>query len=160
MAKNPDIPSHSDSTQPAAGSNDSAYRIGYCHPPKHSQFQPGQSGNWSGRPKKCKTATDVVVDALNKRIRHHEEGTEIEMSKAEAAADTLVDAAVAGNMRAWGILISVWGRSSGDANESQDQLAAAEDTEILANLFDRELRRRTNASDANIDDSQTKSQQE
>ena len=45
-------------------------------------------------------------------------------------------------MRAVSLLLSFCGRIAGDTNEPQGQLAAPEDTEILDNYLDRELRRR------------------
>lgn len=29
--------------------DDDGYQVGYCHPPRHSRFKPGQSGNPAGR---------------------------------------------------------------------------------------------------------------
>ena len=42
--------------------------IGYCKPPKHSQFKPGRSGNPRGRPKGAKNETTILREILNKRI--------------------------------------------------------------------------------------------
>jgi hypothetical protein len=57
--------------------DDSDYAIGYKKPPPNTRFQPGQSGNVSGRPKKIRTPDEVVeeefrtpvttVDASGKR---------------------------------------------------------------------------------------------
>ena len=45
MANDLDVQSNCETTEPAAE------RVGYGHPPKHSQFPPGQSGNARGRPR-------------------------------------------------------------------------------------------------------------
>jgi hypothetical protein len=61
-------------------------------------------------------------------------------------------------MRAVSVLVTFCARNSGGTNEPQDQLAASNDTEILEDYIDRELRRRTNSADANVDNSQTQPQ--
>jgi len=54
------------------------YDVGYGRPPKHTQFKPGQSGNYKGRPKRkadlhselCKALTDpLMVSDGGKRRR-------------------------------------------------------------------------------------------
>lgn len=39
------------------------YKVGYCNPPKHTQWRQGKSGNPNGRPKKTETNTDGAVNA-------------------------------------------------------------------------------------------------
>ena len=90
MSKNPELPSHNDSTQSAAGGNDSSYRVGYGHPPKHSQFRPGQSGNPSGRPKRVKNLQAELLEELGELTRIREGDTELEIPKGRAIAKTLV----------------------------------------------------------------------
>ena len=131
--------------------------VGYGRPPMATRFKAGQSGNPSGRPKKVKSLKDEMLDELNERICIHADGDEVEMSKARAIAKTLVQAAIGGNMRALTALVSFCARISSDTDEGQDQLVSTEDTAILDDYIDRELRRRTNAGDANIDNSLTDS---
>ncbi len=52
-----------------AGNGDaenSEYKVGYGKPPKEHQFQPGQSGNPGGRPRKIKEAEDILLENLKK----------------------------------------------------------------------------------------------
>jgi hypothetical protein len=134
--------------------------VGYGRPPLATRFKAGRSGNPSGRPKKVRSLKDEMLDELNERIRIHEDGGEAEMSKARAIAKTLFQAAVGGNMRALTVLVSFCARISSDTDEAQDQLVSTEDTAILHDYIDRELRRRTNACDANTDNSPTDSHED
>ncbi len=54
--------------EPAAPRNsasDSADRVGYGHPPQHSRYRPGQSGNPSGRPKGRRSFQKDIAAALD-----------------------------------------------------------------------------------------------
>lgn len=47
---------------------DESNEVGFCRPPKHSRFKPGQSGNPKGRKKGSKN-TDVLFEEIsNKKI--------------------------------------------------------------------------------------------
>jgi hypothetical protein len=47
---------------------DEPYNVGYCRPPLHSRFKPGQSGNPRGRPKGPKGIEQVLRQALERRV--------------------------------------------------------------------------------------------
>jgi hypothetical protein len=135
------------------GSDDSG--VGYKRPPVATQFKPGCSGNPSGRPKKVRSLKDELLDELNESIRIQEGAGEVEISKARAIAKSLVHAAVGGNMRATTALLALFAKSLGETDQPQDQLATPEDTEILDDYIDRELRRRSNAGDTKVNNPQT-----
>jgi hypothetical protein len=44
-------------------------KVGYCRPPKHTRFKPGQSGNPRGRPIKQKSVGEIVGDLFNRKIK-------------------------------------------------------------------------------------------
>jgi hypothetical protein len=50
------------------------YNVGYRRPPKHSQFQPGRSGNPRGRPKREESLRDLIKADLNKIVSVQENG--------------------------------------------------------------------------------------
>jgi hypothetical protein len=135
--------------------NEKDERVGYRHPPVATRFKPGHSGNPSGRPKMVRSMKDELLDELSEPVRIKSDSGELEVTKGRAILKTLVHAAIGGNMRALSVLLSFCSRNPGDSTETQDQLAATEDTKILDDYIDRELRRRINAGNANVDKSQT-----
>lgn len=44
------------------------YLVGYKKPPRHTRFQPGQSGNPAGRPKKVPALDDILLKELQTRL--------------------------------------------------------------------------------------------
>jgi len=129
--------------------------IGYKRPPVTKQFKPGRSGNPRGRPKKVRSLKDEVLDELGEVTRIREDGRELEISKARAIAKSLVHAAAGGNMRATTALLTLFAKSFGDITEPQDQTPTSEDSEILDDYIDREVRRRANTGDATAENPPT-----
>ena len=94
-----------DETEPAAARNsasDSADRVGYGLPPRHSRFRPGQSGNPSGRPKRRRSFKRDIAAALDALGR-----AEGGKTKQQAIAENLVNDALAGNPVALKILTTI-----------------------------------------------------
>lgn len=80
-------------------------KVGYKSPPSHAQFQPGQSGNPRGRPRKPPTIGFEIVAELRQKVTVRENGTEKKLTKAAALAKSLVSRALAGDMRAFAHLV-------------------------------------------------------
>lgn len=78
----------------------SDYEVGYKKPPKHTQFKPGESGNYAGRPRKDRTAKGVLRAELNKKVTVTENGVRTSYTKFELIYASMVNAAVKGDMRA------------------------------------------------------------
>jgi hypothetical protein len=140
--------------------NDQDRAVGYRRPPVATQFKPGRSGNPSGRPKHVKGLKAELLDELGEVLRIREGDSELEVSKARAIAKSLVRAAVDGNMRATTALLAFFAKTPSDADEPTADVAAPEEAEILDDYIGRELRRRTNARDASIDNSPTDSHED
>ena len=79
--------------------------VGYKHPPKRSQFKPGQSGNPKGRPKRVQGVTYELHEILNRPMRLAMNGTTQEMSSFEAMMWKQVEKALKGDIRAFNALI-------------------------------------------------------
>lgn len=83
------------------------YEVGYSKPPKHTRFQPGQSGNSKGRPKGTRNLSSDLKDELGERIRIREGDQEKSISKQRALVKALVAKALKGDTRAATVLIAM-----------------------------------------------------
>jgi hypothetical protein len=103
--------------------------VGYKQPPKHFQFQPGQSGNPNGRPKGTRNFKSDLRDELSETISFREGNREVSMSKQRALIKRLVGSAIEGDARSIATLMSFCARAFGEDNDDQQQ--APEDREII-----------------------------
>ena len=83
------------------------YDVGYRKPPKHKQFQPGQSGNRKGRPKVEKTIQDVLIESLNKAQVVKDHGKTKSMTKKEVIVNVLITESMKANTRAIQLLFKL-----------------------------------------------------
>lgn len=81
------------------------YEVGYCKPPQHSQFKPGNRANPRGAKKGAGSFKNAVEDELNSKITVQENGKKKTMSKQVALAKTYVARALKGDDKAFGKLI-------------------------------------------------------
>jgi hypothetical protein len=112
-----------------------SYQIGYCKPPTHSRFKPGQCGCPSGRRGSRRKAPKSLGDALNNalaaKVTLRENGKERGVSSMEAFVLRLVRDAIQGKAPAQKMLIEIkkWFppespdvASDGSANDSVAEL--------------------------------------
>ena len=109
--------------------NNHSDSVGYKQPPKGRQFQPGNSGNPSGRPKGVRNFKTDLREELSESISFREGGRDISISKQRALIKRLVASAIEGDARAIATLMSFCARAFGDDNDDQQQ--APEDGEII-----------------------------
>ena len=93
--------------QPNNDEQPDGYTPGYCKPPKHSQFKPGQSGNPKGRPKKTKDVQKLIERELDKSIKITEQGESKRVTVREAFVRTLINGALNGDRDARRLLLAV-----------------------------------------------------
>src|SRR5215208_1444031 len=90
------------------GSSDSrktaSYAVGYRRPPLHTRFQPGVSGNPSGRAKGSKNFKTLLDTILNEQIALQDGSQSKKITKAEAIMRRLVIGALKGDSRSLGAL--------------------------------------------------------
>jgi hypothetical protein len=79
-------------------------RVGYCSPPVHSQFKPGQSGNPSGRSKGSQNLKTLFNKVLDEEISLREGADVRKITKAEAIVRGVVIGALKGDVRNTAIL--------------------------------------------------------
>lgn len=83
------------------------YDVGYGRPPKHRQFEPGQSGNPKGRPKGVPNISAVLSKAVNERVVVTENGGRKTITKLQAAMKQLANKAAGGDARATKLLMQL-----------------------------------------------------
>jgi hypothetical protein len=116
-------------------------RVGYGRPPKRYQFKPGESGNPSGGPKGARNFRTELLEELQESITLKDAGRDVIVSKQRACIKALVAAAIGGNTRACGALLSLCAKLNADAEGNNEELAP-DDHEILAAFAEREHGRR------------------
>src|SRR4051794_18814040 len=79
--------------------NSSTYALGFCRPPLHTRFKPGQSGNPSGRVKGSKNLKTLFHQILNEQIPLIDGSQSKNVTKGEAVTPRLVIGALKGDSR-------------------------------------------------------------
>ncbi len=114
------------------------YDVGFCKPPKSTQFKKGQSGNPAGRPKGSKNTATVANAVLNEKIAITENGRQKVVTKREALMKQLVNRSVQGDLGFLRLVVTQV-LPAVDAAQSQGGTAAAvpiDDAALLAPLWD------------------------
>jgi hypothetical protein len=120
-------------TTGSTGDESNDYEVGYCKPPKHSQFRPGQSGNPAGRPKGVSNLMTDVKRTLATSVKVKEGGRTRTRSTREAVLMVLREKALRGDQRALDRLMELAKWSDNDQTEVLlIQTLAADDHEILS----------------------------
>src|SRR3954454_9468437 len=75
------------------------YEVGFCRPPVHTRFKPGQSGNPSGRVKGSKNLKTLFHQLLNEEIPLQEGAQSKTVTNAEALTRPLIIGALKDDSR-------------------------------------------------------------
>jgi hypothetical protein len=126
-------------------SND-GYEIGYGRPPQHSRFNPGVSGNPTGKRKGTRNLSSDVKRALLVPVKLNDHGKSRNVSTQEAALMRLREKALKGDSRSLDRLLELARLFNNDAANSAPR-SSSEDEKILA-AYDREVLARGSASSA------------
>ena len=109
----------------AEASQSDSNRVGYCCPPKHAQFKPGQSGNPLGRSKQTDSFTSEIADELSQTIVVRDGSGDVRITKRRAIVKKMVAAAVAGDAKVASILIGLCTKLP--RGQEEDPRAAADE---------------------------------
>ncbi|MBB4258788.1 DUF5681 domain-containing protein [Bradyrhizobium sp. CIR3A] len=83
------------------------YSVGYGKPPKERRFKPGQSGNPSGRPKKCLSLIELVAHEVKRKRPIVEDGQRLRIETDRVLVKRLIDLALKGNLNALRLMMTV-----------------------------------------------------
>jgi hypothetical protein len=121
--------------------SEKADKVGYGKPPKHTQFQPGKSGNPKGRPKGSKNFATVIQDELERRVVVTEDGRRRKITKREAVAKQLVNRAAGGDPKAIPVLLNETRAYENDASAGGPQpITMAHEDELVLESIVRRIR--------------------
>lgn len=114
--------------------------IGYCKPPKHTQFKKGQSGNPKGRPKTHRNFKTIVADILYEPVQIRQGERTRFVPFAEAWARKLASNALHGDSKAHATVLTLVKLYEGLLEESsggEPQEILEDGERILADFFAR-----------------------
>jgi hypothetical protein len=114
------------------------YRIGYGKPPEHTRFQPGASGNPTGKRTGARNLSSDVKRALRVPVKVKHGGKARKVSTQEAAVLRLREKALKGDPRSLDRLLELARLFNNDPHPSPASRSSSEDDEILA-AFEREI---------------------
>lgn len=97
------------------------YKVGFCRPPLHTRFRPGQSGNPSGRVKGSKNLKTLFHQILNEQIPLVDGTQSKSVTKAEALMRRLIIGALKGDGRSLTTLMRIAEQTGEFENEAQNQ---------------------------------------
>ena len=120
------------------------YKVGYGKPPRHTRFQPGESGNPKGRPKGTKNLATDLSEELAEKIVVNEGGKQLKISKQRAMIKSLLAKALKGDTRAATVLLKLLIDAEQATTKNAVVEALSEDDQaILARFAERVLKNST-----------------
>ena len=87
---------------------DRDYEVGFCKPPKHTQWKKGHCPNPEGRPRRAKTTGTILRETLKEKITVTENGKRREINKLETIIKQAVNDAAKGDARARKDVFAMW----------------------------------------------------
>lgn len=81
------------------------YQVGYGHPPTHTRFQKGKSGNPGGRPKGSASLRRLIQEEGEAEITLHERGKVRRITKSKAVVKRLYQQSLKGSISATKLLL-------------------------------------------------------
>src|SRR4051812_27672645 len=97
------------------------YSAGFCRPPLHTRFKPGQSGNPSGRVKGSKNLKSLFHQILNEHIPLIDGTQSKSVTKAEALMRRLIVGALKGDGRSLTTLMRIAEQTGEFAEDSKTE---------------------------------------
>jgi Family of unknown function (DUF5681) len=126
------LPRQADVATDVEAAADADNRVGYRQPPRHSRFQPGQSGNPRVRPPGVKSLSDIVRKIVGQKVTVTENGRARRVPRLEAILLRAAGEASRGDARALRLLLQLTERYGEIVQTGSDrEVTGAEDLAIL-----------------------------
>ena len=120
----------------ASPASEQSYEVGYGKPPKHSQFQPGQSGNPKGRPRGSKSPFTLLREELQQKVTLREGGRVTTVTKLEAVLKRVVNDTLGGKVSSTRLLFPLLHIFEAQfATESEPTELSLKDQELVLALL-------------------------
>lgn len=112
------------------------YEVGYGKPPKHTQFEPGKSGNPRGRPRGARGLKTDLLAELSARHTIQINGKAQRGNRQQLMVRTLTARAASGDLKAQALLLPLVERVFGieDRGDARERLSK-QDEALLAELL-------------------------
>jgi len=98
------------------------YPVGYKKPPQHTRFQPGQSGNAKGRPKKTMAVTEIVSRQLRRIVTVNDGHQTRKVPLMDAIIMMHISKAAKGDHRSTALVLGALEASQTDPNNNLPEL--------------------------------------
>jgi hypothetical protein len=113
---------HRPRSQPRQGTGRSSQvdGVGYCRPPQHTRFKPGQSGNPKGRPKGAKNEATILKKIFDRQIEMLEGDKSRKVSVLEGILLRFTQDALRGNPKSAAFLLNRYRLTEGITTGTDD----------------------------------------
>jgi hypothetical protein len=109
-------------------------KVGYCKPPKHSQFQKGKSGNPKGRPKGSKDAASIMNEMFLKPLTIIQNGKPSKIPTIAVVLVRLLTLAIKGDHKAMKLALETYAKyiATKDSSSITDLMAGQSPFDLSA----------------------------